>query len=67
MRRFFESLAGTGLFGAFAGVHVASRVIEAQALRRVLFYEQVLAIARHDGSDCGAGMPTLSCHTSHYG
>jgi hypothetical protein len=46
---------------------VASRIIEAQALRRVLFYEQILAIARHDGSDCGAGMPTLSCHISHYG
>ena len=56
---FFECLAGATILGRLARVEVARRVVQAQALRRVFFDQQVTTLAFNDGGDGDTGLPTL--------
>ena len=55
---FFQGFADAGLDSAFAGVEVAGRVVQAQAVLRVFLDQQELAIAFDDGGNGDTGFPT---------
>lgn len=57
---FFKRLACATDFRRFTGVEVARRVVQAQALWRVFFNQEVAAIALNDGGHGDTGFPTDS-------
>ena len=55
--RFFQSFSGAAFYKGLTGVQMACRVVQPQALRRVLFNQQVTTTLRHDGCNGHIGFP----------
>ena len=57
MGRFFERFSGAAFGGRLARVKVTCRVVQPQALARLLFNQEVAAVFFDDGGNSDIGLP----------